>query len=94
MPVEPLLEIRNATVYRGERRVLENFNLRIEQGEHVAILGPNGAGKTTLIKALNRELYPRADAGMVFRILGSDSWNVWELQLGRNETYLPPGTTS
>jgi iron complex transport system ATP-binding protein len=60
--------------------VLERFSLRIEQGEHVAILGPNGAGKTTLIKALNRELYPRADAGTVFRILGRDTWNVWELR--------------
>ncbi len=80
MSVEPLLEIRNATLCRGERRVIENFSLCIEQGEHVAILGPNGAGKTTLIKALNRELYPRADVGMVFRILGRDTWNVWELR--------------
>ena len=80
MPTEPLLEIRNATLCRGERPVLENFSLLIEQGEHIAILGPNGAGKTTLIKALNRELYPRADGDMIFRILGRDTWNVWELR--------------
>lgn len=80
MTTDPLLDIRNATLCRGERPVLENFSLRIEQGEHVAILGPNGAGKTTLIKALNRELYPRADRGTVFRILGRNTWNVWELR--------------
>ena len=80
MPADPLLDIRNATVCRGSRPVLDNFSLRIDQGEHVAILGPNGAGKTTLIKALNRELYPRADSGTVFRILGRDTWNVWELR--------------
>jgi len=80
MNTPPLLEIRNATVMRGQRPVLENFSLRIEQGEHVAILGPNGAGKTTLIKTLIRELYPRADADLVFRILGHESWNVWQLR--------------
>lgn len=76
----PLLEMRNATVFRGRTAVLENFSLCIDQGEHVAILGPNGAGKSTLIKALVRELYPRADAGTVFRILGRESWNVWDLR--------------
>ncbi len=76
----PLLDIRNATICRGERRVLEDFSLRIDQGEHVALLGPNGAGKTTLVKALHRELYPRAEPGTVFRILGRDTWNVWELR--------------
>ena len=80
----PLVEIRNATIFRGTTKVFDGFDLRIEQGEHVAVLGPNGAGKTTLIKALNRELYARADEASVFRILGRDTWNVWELrkQLG------------
>ena len=80
MRVAPLLDIQDATVFRGPNAVLESFTLRIDQGEHVAILGPNGAGKTTLIKLLNRELYPRADAGMHFRLLGRESWNVWELR--------------
>ncbi len=80
----PLVEIRNATIFRGTTQVFDRFDLTIEQGEHVAILGPNGAGKTTLIKALNRELYPRADEDTVFRILGQATWNVWALrkQLG------------
>ncbi len=54
----PLIDIRNATIYRGTTRVFDNFSLTIEQHEQVAILGPNGSGKTTLLKVVNREIYP------------------------------------
>lgn len=81
MPREaPLVEIRNATIWRGSTRVFEDLELVIEQHERVAIVGPNGSGKTTLLKAINRELYPVAAPETVFRILGRDSWNVWELR--------------
>ena len=76
----PLVEIRNATIWRGSTCVFEGLDLSIGQHERVAIVGPNGSGKTTLLKAINRELYPVADAGTVFRILGRERWNVWELR--------------
>jgi iron complex transport system ATP-binding protein len=79
-PDAPLVEIRNATIWRGSTCVFKDFDLVIEQHEHIAIVGPNGSGKTTLLKAINRELYPVAKADMVFRILGRDRWNVWELR--------------
>ena len=75
-----LLEIRNATVWRGSTCVFKNLNLDIEQHERVAILGPNGSGKTTLLKTINRELYPAAQDGSWIRILGKERWNVWELR--------------
>lgn len=34
-------------------KVLENFNLKIEQGSFVAILGHNGSGKSTIAKLTN-----------------------------------------
>ena len=49
MEEPPLIDIRNATIYRGETRVFENLDLTIEQHEPAAILGPNGSGKTTTI---------------------------------------------
>lgn len=37
----------------GERDILKNINLRIEQGEIFAIIGPTGAGKTTLLRLID-----------------------------------------
>ena len=48
----PLIEFRNVSIARGEKRGLHSLNLTIDSGEHIAILGPNGSGKSTLIKAV------------------------------------------
>ena len=40
--------------------VLNELNLRIEEGESVAIVGPSGCGKTTLVKLLLGLLQPQA----------------------------------
>lgn len=75
-----LIEIQNATVWRGSTRVFEDLNLTIAQHERVAILGPNGSGKTTLLKLISRELYPVAGEGTRVSILGRERWNVWDLR--------------
>jgi ATP-binding cassette subfamily F protein uup len=36
----------------GERRIVENFSIRIQRGDRVGVVGPNGAGKTTLVNLL------------------------------------------
>lgn len=81
MPREKnLIEIRNATVWRGKTCVFDGLDLTIAQHERIAIVGPNGSGKTTLLKLINRELYPVVQPGSSVRILGRDQWNVWELR--------------
>ncbi len=75
-----LIEIDNATIYRGDTRVFDGFSLKVAQHEQLAILGPNGSGKTTLLKVLNREIYPVANDKSSVRILGRTRWNVWELR--------------
>ncbi|MCM1224008.1 MAG: ABC transporter ATP-binding protein/permease [Lachnospiraceae bacterium] len=38
--------------YDGENNVLEDFNLQVKEGEHVALIGESGCGKSTLMKLL------------------------------------------
>ena len=38
--------------YRPGQRVLEGVNLKLGEGEFVAVAGPNGGGKTTLVRIL------------------------------------------
>ena len=80
MPEPALIEVRNATLWRGSTRVFHGLDLKIEQHEQVAIIGPNGAGKSTLLMAINREIYPVRHPESSFRILGRERWNVWALR--------------
>ena len=52
---EPVLELMNASVKKGDATVLHQLTLRIGVGEHTAILGPNGAGKSVLVRLLTHE---------------------------------------
>ena len=46
------LHIENLQVGYGNKLILKNINLAVEQGEMIALLGPSGCGKTTLLNAL------------------------------------------
>jgi iron complex transport system ATP-binding protein len=78
----PLLDIDDASVMRGDRLILDRFNLRIGAGEHTAILGANGAGKSTLVRLITREFYPlaRGDGRATMRVFGRERWHVSELR--------------
>jgi branched-chain amino acid transport system ATP-binding protein len=47
-----LLEIQSLTAHYGDFQALFGIDLRLEEGQTLAIIGANGAGKTTLMRAI------------------------------------------
>jgi iron complex transport system ATP-binding protein len=85
MMAEPVLELNDAKLMKGDNLVLHGLSLTIRAGEHTAILGPNGAGKSMLLRLLTHEERAlETNNRPSVRVFGDDSWNVFELrsQLG------------
>jgi zinc transport system ATP-binding protein len=52
--------------YRPGQRVLEDVDLRLGEGEFVAVAGPNGGGKTTLVRILLGLERPASGTALLF----------------------------
>src|SRR5689334_1297222 len=78
--METIIEIANATVYRGATKVFDKLSLEIPLHNHTVILGPNGSGKSTLLKLLEPEIYPAGGETETVKIFGRSEWNLWELR--------------
>lgn len=64
MQESTLIEIKNLTFMRGERKIFDDISLAIPKGKITAIMGPSGTGKTTLLKLIAGQLQP--DLGEIF----------------------------
>lgn len=49
-----MLELRNLLVQFNDSKnpVIQDFSLKVEKGDRIAILGPSGCGKTTILKVI------------------------------------------
>jgi osmoprotectant transport system ATP-binding protein len=54
------VELRNVSVRRGSRLLVDDVSLTVEPSELLVLIGPSGAGKTTLLSTLNRLIEPSA----------------------------------
>src|ERR1700755_2453119 len=77
---EPLIELKQVHVARGNNIVLHDVSLRIAQGEHSAILGRNGCGNSPLLKTMTCEWYPIVKPETRVRLLGRERWDLTELK--------------
>jgi len=66
-----LLNIRDLYFSYGEKLVLNNFSIDVEEGEFVSLLGPSGCGKTTALMLIAG--FEHAQKGSI--ILGGDNIN-------------------
>ena len=53
-----VIELKDITMSYGPNRILEHFNLSVEQGTFLTMIGSSGCGKTTALKLMNGLLTP------------------------------------
>lgn len=81
--------------YTSDKKLIEDFNLKVAPGQRVAIVGPTGCGKTTIINLLMR--FYDVDSGSIL-VEGKDIQNVTRRSLRGSygmvlqETWLKAGT--
>lgn len=59
---------------------LDHINLKIEEGQFIAVLGHNGSGKSTFARHLNSLLMPTEGAVIVDNMDTTDEDNLWNIR--------------
>lgn len=73
-----MLETEKLSYNVKKRNLLQNINIKAEQGKLIAIVGPNGAGKSTLLSLLSHEIQTKNNT-ILFKKKELDNWNSSEL---------------
>ena len=57
--VEPIVELKNISVFYNKRQIIDNLNLKINKQEILGLLGPNGVGKSTIFNLITGLINPK-----------------------------------
>lgn len=70
------IDLRNVSVLRGERWILDKISWQVPAGSYAAILGPNGSGKSTLTRVITGYMWPtRGEATINGKTFGQTDIN-------------------
>ena len=50
------IRLEKVSVGYGKKKIMENIDFSLREGEILSLIGPNGAGKTTLLKSIAKQL--------------------------------------
>lgn len=64
----------------AQRRAIQDVDIKVNEGELIAVLGHNGCGKSTLIKHINALLIPQSGELTVAGITVGGKTDIWQLR--------------
>ncbi|AXJ13148.1 phosphate ABC transporter ATP-binding protein PstB [Streptococcus pluranimalium] len=79
---EPILQVRDLSVYYAKKKALNNVSLDIFPNEITTLIGPSGSGKSTLLRAINR----MGDLNPEWSLTGSISYDGHNIYSPRTDT--------
>ena len=73
-PLKGDIELRDLSLYYGQKPALKNISLKVDPGSKIAIIGPTAAGKTQLLYLLTGLIKP-GSGSVLFDGLSIDDYN-------------------
>lgn len=68
MNIEYIVDYKNATSFYNKKKVLENINFQLSEGEFIFLIGEVGSGKTSLLKTIYADLPIKQGEAQAVRI--------------------------
>lgn len=74
---QPMVEIKDISLWYGEKQALNNITMTVPQHKITAYIGPSGCGKSTLLRCLNRmnDLIDGVKIEGAIRVNGTDIYD-------------------
>lgn len=60
MTSAPVIDVRDVSLHRNGKDILQDISFTVRQGEHWVLLGANGAGKSTVLGLCGAQTFPSA----------------------------------